>query len=93
MTPSAIVSLVRAELEKLDHDCGACDQTSAWFKARRSLIEKMGQRIANVTGAKVRERWDGSNVRIGGFAASSTSGLDNALRNWLRAAEKRGFGA
>lgn len=39
--------------------------------------------------ARITERWDGASVAMLGIRATSTSGLNGALRNWCAAADKR----
>lgn len=49
----------------------------------------LANRLAAQFGARIGDRWDACRVNLAGVSASSTSGMASALRNWLRAAERR----
>ena len=56
-----------------------------WSLANRRM--KVIEQQLRDAGFKVTSKFDGTAIAIGGFRASSTTGLQGALSNWLRRAE------
>ena len=57
------------------------------WEARRKAIEELAQAISrDLPKVRITERCDGARVSIAGIRATSTSGLDGALANWVNAA-------
>jgi len=65
------------------------DDPQHWHARHRHEMDKLRVLLRSKHGAHVNDRWDGATVRLAGIRSSSASGLAGALRNWLRAAEKR----
>jgi hypothetical protein len=60
------------------------------WDARHKALAELGQAIArDLPKVKINERGDGTRVSIAGVRASSTSGLDGALANWVAAAYRQ----
>lgn len=60
------------------------------WDARRKALEELAQAIGrDLPKASITERYDGARVSIAGIRASSTSGLDGALSNWVAAAYRQ----
>jgi hypothetical protein len=85
------IRTVERELSALDRALGPLDygDISGWHRRRAAETTAMCERLAQSTGARVTERWDGARVRIDGIAATSTTGAASALRNWLKKAKER----
>lgn len=85
------IRIVEEELGKAEAEAGRFDDSdwSAWRRKHRAAMDRLTQRLATLVGAKVDDTWDGARVRISGVMSSSTTGLEGALQNWLRAARKR----
>ncbi|KAB2855960.1 MAG: hypothetical protein F9K43_27590 [Bauldia sp.] len=60
-----------------------------WHARHRHEMDKLRVLLQSRLGARIDDRWDGASVSLAGIRSSSTSGLAGALRNWIRAAEKR----
>lgn len=62
----------------------------SYFVSREKLRNAHDQAIAEITATmpkvKITERGDMTRVSIAGIRATSTSGLDGALSNWIAAA-------
>lgn len=57
------------------------------WDVRRKAIEDLAHAIGrDLPKVRITERSDGTRVSIAGLRASSTSGLDGALANWVSAA-------
>lgn len=86
----AALVLVRAWLKDARTDIGPPDcMNSGWWARRQSRLAVLAARLEGELGARVNDRWDGCRVRIAGLSASSTSGLEQALNNWIVAAGRR----
>ncbi|CAD7055317.1 hypothetical protein RHAB21_00695 [Pseudorhizobium halotolerans] len=60
------------------------------YQERRKALEELARGIASdLPKVKINERYDGARVSIAGVRASSTSGIDGALNNWIAAARRQ----
>lgn len=90
MTLADTIRTVEAELRAAEAACGTYASDPHGFHAKhRSAMHSLAVKLAADLNAGVTEKWDGARVRIAGITATSTSGLDGALHNWLTAARKR----
>lgn len=90
-----LVGLVEAELAETDAAYGDrpnwrdqheyADWERRTTDARDALKEALLKAGAKINGSNVSD----IEIRLGGVRSSSTSGLLNAVRNWLKAARKR----
>ena len=85
------IEIVRHEVQAADEVCGPfdVDDPGTWHARRRGALGKLSTRLKDTLGARVKDEWNGAAVTIAGIRATSTSGLDGALSNWLAAADKR----
>lgn len=89
VTP-ALTDEIEALLADAERQAGTySDDPRGWHARHRLAMQQLAGELAARFGLKVDDRWDGARVRMGGLAASSTSGVAGALRNWLTAARKR----
>ena len=87
---SDAIDAVERGLSDADRTCGTySDDPSGWHAKHRHAMDCLAIELKADAQARINDRWDGARVRIAGIAASSTSGLARALRNWLKAARKR----
>lgn len=78
----------RAAVPHVDSSSG--DRYHESSGKRRIAVEAMVAAIgANLPKVKITERSDGTRVSIAGIRASSTSGIDGALANWVAAAYRK----
>lgn len=79
-----IIETVEAMLEDAERGAGTyADDPASWHRRHRGLMFGVSDSLVAQFGARVTERFDGTKVSLGGVAASSTTGLAGALRNWL----------
>lgn len=59
--------------------------------ARQAYDQALEALVADLrkAGAHIGEKFDGKAVRLAGIRSTSTSGTENALKNWVTAARKR----
>ena len=81
------IDLVSTELDAFD--ALEFDTSAAGWEARKNAEVEMSKRLGVELRMSIEDRWDGGRVRYSGIYATSTSGVTNALRNWLTAARKR----
>lgn len=87
--PEAIAEVERA-LAAMKAELGEPGDDWAAYRARRhAAIDRMVPRLARAAGAAISNDWNGASIRCAGFRATSTSGVEGALNNWLVAARKR----
>jgi predicted ABC-type ATPase len=87
---AAAIAIVKAELAAIRAAFGGFSIADAeWNSRRRKIVAAMAQRLTASTGARITDRSGATKVAIAGLAATSTSGLEGALRNWLAAAERK----
>jgi hypothetical protein len=85
-----LAAIVRAELAAAPAtSCPHGEPFRFWREREKAREAALLRRIAERTGAQFSERVDKYVVRLAGFASSSTSGFEGALRNWCEAASKR----
>lgn len=82
-----LVGVIDAKIEAIG-DLRVGDDNERW-QARRERIAAAFADLERDEGAKIRDRWDGSRLRLAGITATSTSGPIGAMRNWRVAALKR----
>lgn len=84
------IAMVAAMIEDAEKAAGTyAGDPQGWHARHRHEMDKLRVRLQSKLGARIDDRWDGASVRLAGIRSSSTSGLAGALRNWIRAAEKR----
>lgn len=54
------------------------------YEEKRQLALAALRDLIKGNGGKIREGWDDTRIRVCGLRASSTSGLVNACKNWIR---------
>lgn len=59
-----------------------------WSARRREVLLEARQRL-EALGARVRDNGHQTTVRLAGISASSTMGLESALRNWREGAARK----
>jgi hypothetical protein len=64
------------------------DRYSRWQRRLREVESEAGARL-EAEGARFRLDSDATRIRFCGVSASSTMGLEQALRNWTEGARKR----
>ena len=79
-----VVSIQLETFDGLEFDRG----TAGW-EARKKATADMSKRLGAELRMSIEDRWDGARVRYSGIYSTSTSGVVNALRNWLTVARKR----
>jgi hypothetical protein len=62
--------------------------TDNYWTARNAALAEVAARLEKA-GAKTRRDTSEGSIRFAGLRASSTMGLEGAIRNWLTAARKR----
>lgn len=65
------------------------DADRDWWNRRRVILARHAEALAEQLGGRINDRWDGCRVRLCGIAATSTTGIEGALRNWIAAAHRR----
>jgi len=82
------VKAQRAQVPALDASNG--DRWSETSRQHRAALDKaMAAITAELPKVRIRERGDGTTVSVAGVRASSTSGLDQALANWVAAGYRK----
>lgn len=60
------------------------------YQERRKALEELAfSLVSELPKARIVERHDGAKVSFAGVRASSTSGIDGALNNWIAAARRQ----
>lgn len=84
------IAMIAAMLEDAEKAAGTyAGDPQGWHARHRHEMDKLRVLLQSRLGARINDRWDGASVSLAGIRSSSTSGLAGALRNWIRAAEKR----
>lgn len=83
--------IVRTELHAAKAKIGPFSyrEIPSWHDRHRAAMDELSTLLARKVGARITDRWNGARVRINGIVATSTSGVEGALQNWLAAAGKR----
>lgn len=90
-TLAEIRAAIAGGLAAHEATCGRYVDDPSGFHARyQESIRALSADLSERVGVNITDRYDGCRVRAGGVTASSTGGLASALRNWMKAADKRG---
>ncbi|EGF94672.1 Uncharacterised protein [Brevundimonas diminuta] len=85
---AAIADQVAEALRIADAAIGHHARADYWERRNQihaALITELQDRLQ----ARIDPRHDACRVRIGGLAASSTTGVEGALRNWIAAVRRK----
>lgn len=85
---AAIADQVADALSIADRAIGPRENDAYWERRHQihaALIAQLRDRLQ----ARIDPRYDACRVSIGGLAASSTTGVEGALRNWIAAARRK----
>jgi len=92
----ASLARVEASLSAAMAEIGASPGISGdrdWWVRRRAVMAQLAITLASDPTVIVKDDGNGCRVRIDRIAATSTSGLEGALRNWISAARRKLSGA
>ncbi|MCC7097299.1 MAG: hypothetical protein IT472_08980 [Thermomonas sp.] len=85
-----VADLVERLIEEADQKVGKYhDAPDTWHARHNRAMVDIADQLTGGYAAIIRPSWDGARVRMLGIAASSTSGVRQALRNWVAAARRR----
>lgn len=87
---ATIIAFTRGALEEASAYAGAYEEAPATnFARRRKAADHLAAVLTRAHGARISQKHDASRIRMAGLASSCTAGLEGAVQNWIRAAEKR----
>lgn len=90
MTLDQIIGVVAQQLHYHEQKVGKyADDPATYYQRNRDAMRQLAHYLAGAVNARTTDRWDGARVRIAGITATSTSGVGQALRNWLTAARRK----
>ncbi len=75
--PRACMAKIEALLQRYPSNPWT-ENKSAWDACRKEL-----QRLILTEGGSFKDDWQGTQIRLWGFKATSTTGLEGAARNWI----------
>ena len=81
------IATIKAEKAKLPtFDYNNTETCKAYRQALHAMAETLAAKLPK---CRIVQKWNGASVSIAGIRATSTSGLEGALTNWIAAARRK----